>query len=111
MFKYVCYLRAGAVYTASKHAIVGLTKNVGFQYAKKGIRCNAIVPGAVENSIGDTITEPSQFGMERATPGMKLNPGAGKSKEIASIALFLASQDSSFVNGAVVIADGGWSAY
>jgi NAD(P)-dependent dehydrogenase (short-subunit alcohol dehydrogenase family) len=103
--------RAGAAYTASKHAIVGLTKNVGFQYAKKGIRCNAIAPGAVETSIGDTITEPSQFGMERATLGQNLNPRAGKSEEIAAVALFLASQDSSFVNGAVVIADGGWGAY
>ena len=103
--------RAGAAYTASKHAIVGLTKNIGFQYSLQGIRCNAIAPGAVETNIGDTITEPSKFGMERASLGMNLNPRAGKSEEIAAVALFLASQDSSFVNGAVVLADGGWGAY
>ncbi|MGI5937047.1 MAG: SDR family NAD(P)-dependent oxidoreductase, partial [Oscillospiraceae bacterium] len=47
--------RAGAAYTASKHAVVGLTKNVGFQYAKLNIRCNAIAPGAVNTNIGQTI--------------------------------------------------------
>ena len=51
--------RAGASYTASKHAVIGLTKNVGFQYAKLGIRCNAIAPGAVNTNIGKTIYNPS----------------------------------------------------
>ncbi|MET3210621.1 UNVERIFIED_CONTAM: NAD(P)-dependent dehydrogenase (short-subunit alcohol dehydrogenase family) [Paenibacillus sp. PvR008] len=44
--------RAGAAYTAAKHAVVGLTKNVGFQYANKGVRCNALAPGAVITNIG-----------------------------------------------------------
>ena len=57
--------RAGAAYTASKHAVIGLTKNVGFQYAKSGIRCNAIAPGAVQTNIGSTIAAPDRFGMER----------------------------------------------
>src|SRR6185437_7495652 len=43
--------RAGAAYTASKHALVGLTKNIGFMYGSKGIRCNAIAPGAVNTNI------------------------------------------------------------
>src|SRR5690625_7097486 len=43
--------RAGVAYTAAKHAVVGLTKNVGFQYATKGIRCNAIAPGGVNTEI------------------------------------------------------------
>src|SRR6056297_1275062 len=47
--------RAGIAYTASKHAVNGITKNVGFQYATKGIRCNAIAPGGVKTSIGNTI--------------------------------------------------------
>jgi NAD(P)-dependent dehydrogenase (short-subunit alcohol dehydrogenase family) len=55
--------RAGASYTASKHAVVGLTKNVGFQYAKLGIRCNAIAPGAVNTNIGSTIYDPNKFGI------------------------------------------------
>lgn len=107
----LCGSRAGAAYTASKHALVGLTKNVGFQYAVKGIRCNAIAPGGVKTNIGATIAKPNPFGMERAMAGASLNPGYGEAEEIARIALFLASDDSSFVNGAVITADAGWSAY
>ncbi|MBR0599203.1 SDR family oxidoreductase [Sinanaerobacter chloroacetimidivorans] len=103
--------RAGAAYTASKHAVVGLTKNVGFQYAEVGVRCNAIAPGAVNTNIGTTIFAPHTFGMERAMAGMNLNPRTGEPEEIAKVALFLASDDSSFVNGTVITADAGWTAY
>ncbi|MEH7235456.1 SDR family oxidoreductase [Bacillus sp. JJ1562] len=103
--------RAGAAYTASKHAVIGLTKNVGFQYANEGIRCNAIAPGAVNTNIGTTMSEPNPFGMEHAMSGAVNNPRSGESKEIATVALFLASDDSSFVNGQVITADGGWTAY
>jgi NAD(P)-dependent dehydrogenase (short-subunit alcohol dehydrogenase family) len=103
--------RAGAAYAASKHALVGLTKNVGFQYAKLGVRCNAIAPGAVNTNIGATITQPNKFGMERAMSGITLNPRTGEPEEIARVALFLASDDASFVNGTVITADAGWTAY
>jgi len=103
--------RAGAAYTAAKHAVVGLTKNVGFQYAPKGIRCNAIAPGAVNTNISTTINQPNEFGMQRAMAGMSINPKVGESEDIAKLALFLASDDSGFVNGTVVVADGGWTAY
>jgi len=103
--------RAGAAYTASKHAVVGLTKNVGFQYAKLGIRCNAIAPGAVNTNIGTTINAPDKFGMERAMAGISLNPRVGEPEEIAKIALFLACDDSSLINGTVITADAGWTGY
>ena len=103
--------RAGAAYTASKHAVVGLTKNVGFQYAPLGIRCNAIAPGAVNTNIGTTLFAPHAFGMERAMAGMSLNPRTGEPEEIAKVALFLASDDASFINGTVITADAGWTAY
>lgn len=103
--------RAGATYTASKHAVIGFTKNTGFMYAQQGIRCNAIAPGAVETNIGSTITDPHKFGSARAYAGMATNPRMGKPEEIAQVALFLAAEESSFVNGAVIVADGGWSAY
>lgn len=103
--------RAGATYTASKHAVIGFTKNTGFMYAQQGIRCNAIAPGAVETNIGATITDPHKFGSARAYAGMATNPRMGKPEEIAQVALFLAAEESSFVNGAVIVADGGWSAY
>lgn len=103
--------RAGAAYTASKHAVIGFTKNVGFQYATFGIRCNAIAPGAVATNIAASITAPSPFGAERAQIGMGINPGLGQPADIAKVALFLASSDSVFVNGTTVTADAGWTAY
>ncbi|MBO9605233.1 MAG: SDR family oxidoreductase [Paenibacillaceae bacterium] len=103
--------RAGAAYTASKHAVIGLTKNVGYQYATLGIRCNAIAPGGVNTNIGASMTAPNPFGMERAMAGMGTNPRVGEPEEIARVALFLASDDASFVNGTVVAADAGWMAY
>ncbi|MFD0590990.1 SDR family oxidoreductase [Paenibacillus sp. GCM10027627] len=103
--------RAGAAYTAAKHAVVGLTKNVGFQYASQGVRCNAIAPGGVATNIGTSINAPNPYGMEQAMKGMGINPRTGEPEEIAKVALFLASDDSSFVNGTVVTADAGWTAY
>ncbi|WP_028776746.1 SDR family oxidoreductase [Shimazuella kribbensis] len=103
--------RAGAAYTASKHAVVGLTKNTAFMYAEQGIRCNAIAPGAVETNISSTMTNINQFGISRQQLGMAINPRTGSANEIAKVALFLGSDDSSFVNGTVVSADAGWSAY
>lgn len=102
--------RAGAAYTASKHALIGLTKNIGYMYALKGIRCNAIAPGGVNTSIGETM-RPNQFGYERMSLGMQSNPRMGEPAEIAELALFLATQKSSFINGAVITADAGWTAY
>ncbi|MGX6443909.1 SDR family oxidoreductase [Neobacillus sp. K501] len=103
--------RAGAAYTASKHAVVGFTKNTGFMYATSGVRCNAIAPGGVETNIGASMTGISQFGMGRSQAGLAVNPRIGKSEEIANIALFLASDESSFVNGTVITGDAGWTAY
>ena len=104
--------RAGAAYTASKHAVVGFTKSVGYQYAVKGIRANAICPGAVETEIAAAgMKNPSAFGLERAMGGMGLNPRTGSGLEIAQVALFLASDESSFVNAVALPADAGWSAY
>lgn len=103
--------RAGATYTSSKYALNGLTKNIGFQYAKSGIRCNAIAPGGVNTNIGSTITAPNQFGMDRAMSGSANNPRMGEAIEIAKIALFLASDEASLINGAIIVADSGWTAY
>ncbi|MDP4263522.1 MAG: SDR family oxidoreductase [Bacteroidota bacterium] len=105
--------RAGAAYTASKHAIIGLTKNTGYIYAKSGIRCNAIAPGAMDTNISATIdfTKISALANERIMPGMVLNPRSSNPAEVANIALFLASDEASFINGAVITADGGWTAY
>lgn len=103
--------RAGAAYTASKHAVVGLTRNVGFQYAPLGIRCNAIAPGGVKTAINASMNQVSEFGQQRVMGGMQLMPRVGEPEEIAAAALFLASDDASFINATVLTADAGWTAY
>lgn len=102
--------RAGCAYTASKHAIIGLTKNIGYDYAQKGIRCNAIAPGGVNTNITHGM-EPHPFGFERMSAGTNNAPPAANPDAIAELALFLASDKANFINGTVITADGGWTAY
>jgi NAD(P)-dependent dehydrogenase (short-subunit alcohol dehydrogenase family) len=102
--------RAGAAYTASKHALVGLTKNTAFMYAQKGIRCNAIAPGGINTHITDALI-PDALGYERCMLGTATMPRMGEPNEIARLALFLCSEDASLINGAIITADAGWSAY
>jgi NAD(P)-dependent dehydrogenase (short-subunit alcohol dehydrogenase family) len=102
--------RAGAAYTAAKHGLIGLTKNIAFMYVGKGIRCNAIAPGGVNTNIGASM-HPNAFGYERMMTGMATMPRMAAPEEIAAAALFLVSDDGSFVNGEVLVADGGWTAY
>jgi NAD(P)-dependent dehydrogenase (short-subunit alcohol dehydrogenase family) len=101
--------RGGVTYTTSKHAVVGLTKNIAFTYAQKGIRCNAICPGGVEtNIVGGAFNE---FGFSRMGLGVPLMPRMGKPEEVATVALMLVSDDGSFVNGVAMPVDAGWMAY
>jgi NAD(P)-dependent dehydrogenase (short-subunit alcohol dehydrogenase family) len=102
--------RAGAAYTVSKHAMEGLTRNIAFMYAIKGIRCNAIAPGGVNTNIGKNM-HPNEFGYNRANSGTASMPRMGESDEIAKVALFLSSEDSSYINGSIITVDGGWTAY
>ncbi len=104
---------AGAVYTASKHAVVGLTKNTGYMYAKKNIRCNAICPGAIKTEIGQSefMKKINMNGAQLAGVGQALNPRNGEPSEVAKVAVFLASDEASFVNGQCLAVDGGWTAY
>ena len=105
--------RAGAVYTASKDALVGLTKNTGYMYAKKNIRCNAICPGAIETDIGsgEYMKHVNQDGMNTIMANIGGNPRSGSPSEIAEIAVFLASDESSLINGQCLAADAGWTAF
>lgn len=103
--------RAGAAYTASKHAVVGLTKNTAFAYADKGVRCNAIAPGGVNTNIMSSLAATNEMGIQKAMSGAGFNPRSGEPEDIAKVALFLASSDSDFVNGVVITADAGWTAY
>lgn len=105
--------RAGAAYTASKHGLIGLTKNTGYYYAKDGIRCNGIAPGAIPTQILEDFNMESlpEKTKERILGGTQNNPRFGSPEEIAAVTVFLASDKSSFINGSIITADGGWTAY
>ena len=103
---------AGAAYTAAKHALVGLTRNTAWMYAGKGIRCNAICPGGTRTNIGETMT-PDRMdaaGAARAGAFAALIPAYLEPTDIAALALFLASDESRAINGAIIPADAGWTA-
>lgn len=101
--------RGGAAYVSSKHGLIGLTKNIAATYGIHGkIRANVIAPGAVRTNISSSITaEASKMG-QKALAGAGAAP-LGESEQLAQAALFLASDDSSFVNGDVMVVDGGWT--
>jgi NAD(P)-dependent dehydrogenase (short-subunit alcohol dehydrogenase family) len=103
---------AGVAYTASKHALVGLTRNTAWMYATRGIRCNAICPGATKTHISESMPadrlDPS--GAARAQAFAALTPAYLEPSDIAGLALFLASDDSRHINGTIIPADGGWAA-
>jgi len=103
---------AGTAYTVSKHALVGLTRSMANTYALQGIRCNAMACGAVETNIMQSV-DPTKLDMEGAAryqAYQKLAPAYLKPEEVASLALFLASDESKHLNGAIIPIDGGWTA-
>lgn len=101
---------AGAVYCASKAAVVSLTKNTAYMYLPDGIRCNAIAPGGIATEISASMGMPNMAGYGRVKNVLATAPAPGSAEQIASAALFLASDDSSYVNGDVLLVDGGWAA-
>lgn len=105
--------RGGAAYVSTKHAIAGFTKNTAQAYGRSGIRCNLIAPGSVETNITESVNQANmnKAGLDILMAGIGSNIGQGKPEDIANVALFLASEDSSFINGAIIVADSGWTAY
>ncbi|HTB40026.1 MAG TPA: SDR family oxidoreductase, partial [Reyranella sp.] len=92
-------------------AVIGLTKSVAVDYVSKGIRCNAICPGTVQTpSLDERISslgggaDARQFFLQRQPTGR-----FGSAEEIAALALYLASDESTFTTGTVNVIDGGWS--
>lgn len=104
----VCGARAGVAYTASKHAIVGATKNTAYMYAGK-IRCNVVCPGGVETEVMNSQTNISQFGVGRIMAGLDTSIPAGKVEDISTAVLYIAGDDAKFMTGAEIVIDGGVS--
>jgi NAD(P)-dependent dehydrogenase (short-subunit alcohol dehydrogenase family) len=101
--------KSGAAYAVSKHGLIGLTKSITAFYGDKGIRCNAMVLGAVNTSIGFGSTNPSPSGLELMKKSMATIPRIAEPREIANLALFLVTDESSYVNGSCVVIDDGWT--
>jgi NAD(P)-dependent dehydrogenase (short-subunit alcohol dehydrogenase family) len=98
---------AGLAYTASKHAVVGITRSTSFMYAREGIRVNAVAPGPVATNIGGNFA--SDFGAERINLMMTTLPPIAEPAQLAASITFLLSDDATNVTGVIVPSDGGWS--
>ncbi|MGG7509825.1 SDR family NAD(P)-dependent oxidoreductase [Plantibacter sp. YIM 135249] len=100
---------AGVAYTASKHAIAGVTKNTAFMYGPQGVRTNAVAPGPVATNIEGTPG--SELGAARIFPilGALALPVA-EADRLAAAITWLLSDDSLNINGVILPSDGGWSA-
>ena len=99
---------AGHAYHAAKHAVIGLTRQFGLDGAAHNVRVNAICPGWIDTPLLAPVHELPQLleMLMQQTPMGRL----GQAEEIAKAALFLASDDSSFMTGAYLVVDGGWTA-
>ena len=98
------------IYVASKHAVVGLTKSLALEYAKQGVRINAVLPGAV----ADTGTFDRSFGGSQASIdwAKSIHPMGrlAKPSEIADAVVFLSSEKAGFITGHSLLIDGGYTA-
>jgi NAD(P)-dependent dehydrogenase (short-subunit alcohol dehydrogenase family) len=97
-----------APYAASKAAVVSLTKSLAIEWGKKGVRVNAIAPGVFRTDLNQALLDGTERGKEllMRTPMNRF----GKVEELAGAAVFLASDAASFVNGEVIVVDGGFLA-
>jgi NAD(P)-dependent dehydrogenase (short-subunit alcohol dehydrogenase family) len=95
-------------YTATKGATISLTRSLAVEYRPQGIRVNCIAPAGIQtpmldsSNLGDSTFDEKRF-LALRTPSRRY----GKPEEIARLALFLASEEASYINGAVIMADGG----
>jgi 2-keto-3-deoxy-L-fuconate dehydrogenase len=98
-------------YATTKAAVIGLTKAIAADFVTKGVRCNAICPGTVETpSLGERMASDGDAATVRTNFIARQPIGRlGKAEEIASAALYLASEESAFTTGQALIIDGGWS--
>jgi 3-oxoacyl-[acyl-carrier protein] reductase len=97
----------GAAYTVSKHGLLGLTRAMATEYGPKGVRVNAVLPGAIRTPMTNSpeaLVEGVDAAIEATTAGRWAEP-----EEVAKVTLFLASEDASFVHGSAYLVDGGWT--
>jgi 3-oxoacyl-[acyl-carrier protein] reductase len=98
----------GVAYTSSKHAAIGLMRQISFESAAKGVRVNAICPGVIQTGMTQPLFDDPQSQVYEFIPEI---PSAtwGQPEEIAKLAALMASDDVPFMHGSAVVADGGWT--
>ncbi|MBW2716760.1 MAG: SDR family oxidoreductase [Deltaproteobacteria bacterium] len=97
-------------YNVSKGGVVLMTKNMALDYAMQGIRVNCLCPGLIETPLTDQLKSPELKPIRDAMRSWHAMERLGKPEEVAACALFLASDDASFVTGHPLVVDGGWTA-
>jgi NAD(P)-dependent dehydrogenase (short-subunit alcohol dehydrogenase family) len=109
----------GPAYTASKHGVVGLTRNLAITYAARGVTVNAICPGAVQTGLRANSTRilgadaPEMRGVGGDESAVRAITPAGRRgtlEEVAAAACYLASEEADYVTGHTLVIDGGWTA-
>lgn len=104
--------RGGLGYTMSKHAVVGMTKNIGFTYANTKVRINAICPGGINTPLlFNGHANSAELGMERYLTGKAIKPRNCEPEEVAAACLFLASDEASGITSTELHVSAGASAY
>ncbi len=98
--------RNSAAYTTMKHGLIGLTRSMAYDFGSHNIRCNAICPGAITTRI----SPPPGSELYQRQIGKTFLGRVGEPREVAFSVLFLASDESSYVTGAALAVDGGWTA-
>jgi NAD(P)-dependent dehydrogenase (short-subunit alcohol dehydrogenase family) len=100
-------LAQASIYVATKHAVEGLTKAVAVEFAKQGIRVNAVAPGTIDTDMVSRFPADARDWLLTQHPAGRF----GTSDEIAAAVLYLASDAAKFTTGAILAVDGGWGAW
>jgi meso-butanediol dehydrogenase/(S,S)-butanediol dehydrogenase/diacetyl reductase len=93
-----------AIYSASKHAVVGLARSLSAEFRERHVRVNAVCPGLIDTPFTDRL------GSSQGLPAGKPSVGAGQPEDVAAVVAYLASEEARFVNGAAWAVDGGATA-
>jgi NAD(P)-dependent dehydrogenase (short-subunit alcohol dehydrogenase family) len=100
---------AFSAYVASKHGVVGLTRSAAIEYAKAGVRVNAVCPGVIDTPMLDRL-ETERPALREALLAMKPMGRLGRPDEVAAAVVWLCSEAASFVTGHALAVDGGYVA-